>query len=235
MKRLRELAGIVTLLIITAGVGSELVRADEFSSTSYKINGVIGNSFGGGSGSTSYALESSGGESIIGTGTGGSYKLGEGYIAQLERSLQLTLDSSSIDFGTITPGSSTLRTNNVNVLTDASSYDILIHKDDDLKSGANTITASGIGTIATPLLWSEGTTKGLGFSVASSTPSLPASWSSGTKYAVIPASATSFFTRTGTTGGATDVYTINFRLDTDLSQISGIYSNVVTFTGVINP
>ena len=235
MKRVLRTFGLIALTALLAGVGSELVRADEFSSPNYKINGVVGNSFGGGTTSAAYTLESSGGESIIGNGTGGSYLLGEGYVAQIERSIQLTLDLSAIDFGTIVPGTSTTRTNNVRILTDASDYNLMINSNQNLTSGANTIAASGIGTIAAPTTWTEGTTKGMGFSVASSTPTLPPLWSTGTKYAVIPTSATTFFNRTGVGGGVQDVYGLNFRLDATNTQVSGTYTNTLTFTGVTNP
>lgn len=85
-----------TCLVIILGFVSA-VSAARFSSTSYKIDAsVVGNSFGGNTGSSSYKLTSSGGESVIGNGASGSYKMGAGYVAQLARSLQLTLQPSGL-------------------------------------------------------------------------------------------------------------------------------------------
>jgi hypothetical protein len=77
-------------------LGSYSVRADRFSGTSYKIDASVMNNFGNSSVSPSYAMTSSGGESIIGNGAGGSYLLSQGYSSQLNKSLQLSIQPSGL-------------------------------------------------------------------------------------------------------------------------------------------
>lgn len=69
------LAGLIGL--------SSGVAATRATSPSYIIDASVMDNFGGTQGSGSYRLVSGGGESIIGSGTGGSYKLAAGYVAQL--------------------------------------------------------------------------------------------------------------------------------------------------------
>ena len=77
----------------------QLAHADRFTSSGYIIDASeIGNSFGGDSSDSDYTLTSSGGESIIGQGSGGSYTLDSGYVAQLENSLQLSVQPSDLEF-----------------------------------------------------------------------------------------------------------------------------------------
>lgn len=84
------LTSVITGFFVTA-------NAERFTGGSYTIDAsVIGNSFGGDTTGGSYTLTSSGGESVIGQGSGGSYKLGSGYVAQLESSLQLTLQPGGL-------------------------------------------------------------------------------------------------------------------------------------------
>ncbi len=85
--------GVATVIV---GLFAGGVSADRFSSTSYIIDASTANNFGGTSGSASYSLTSSGGESVIGNGAGGSYKVGMGYVAQLDKSLSLTVQPSGL-------------------------------------------------------------------------------------------------------------------------------------------
>jgi hypothetical protein len=80
-------------IVVTIG---GMASATRYTSPNYTIDASVGNSFGGDSTSTDYRLTSSGGESIVGNGEGGSYKLGQGYMAQLERSLQLAVQPSGL-------------------------------------------------------------------------------------------------------------------------------------------
>ena len=93
MKRwIRLLVMGVALVAIQGAVA----HATEYSSTNYKVDGVIGGSYAGSFGSTSYKLTAVGGESVVGNGTGGSYKIGGGYTARLGNSLQLTLQPGGL-------------------------------------------------------------------------------------------------------------------------------------------
>lgn len=89
-------------------------------------------------------------------------------------------------------------------------------------------------SIASPAAWSEGTTKGLGFSL-SAAPGLDGKWGSGANYAAFPLSPTTFYTRSGYTGGIKDVIALRARLDVTTAQYTGDYENTVTITGTIIP
>lgn len=101
-------------------------------------------------------------------------------------------------------------------------------------AGSDTIPAVS-SSIASPVVWSEGTTKGLGFTLLSATPGLDSKWGTGANYAAFPSSGTTFYTRTGYTGGAKDVISMQARADITLSQPPGGYQNLVTLTGTMTP
>ncbi|HCR55626.1 TPA: hypothetical protein DIV49_01515 [Candidatus Saccharibacteria bacterium] len=90
--RLALLIGVFTLL----GVFTSAVQAAEFSSSNFKIDGVLGGSYSGAVSSTSYGLAAVGGESIVGNGSGGSYMLGQGYTSHLQQSLQLNVQPANV-------------------------------------------------------------------------------------------------------------------------------------------
>lgn len=141
---------------------------------------------------------------------------------------------TGLSLSTITPGVSNKTTFDVITLTSGSSYNLAINQDHDLQNGAYTIPAMS-GSIASPAAWSEGTTKGLGFTLKSTNATaIPASWNSGNSYAALPGTSTSFYTRTGTQS-STDVLGMQLRLDVATSQASGNYSNTMTVTGTANP
>jgi predicted outer membrane protein len=122
------------------------------------------------------------------------------------------------------------------VNTDASAYSLSIHQNQDLTSGGNSIPAVA-GSIGTPLVWDEGTTQGLGFSLFSTNATaLPGKWGSGNAYAALPTSASSFYNRVGGVGGSTkDVVDARLRLGISASQPIGNYSNQMMITGTITP
>lgn len=233
MKRVVYLVTGVVIAGILLATG-QWVTADSFSSTNYRINGVLGNSFSASTSSGSYRLESSGGESIIGNGLSSThYKLGEGYVSQLERSLTVSLASSTVSFGTVIAGSSVSVDNNITVATDYSAYNLSVHQSANLTSGANTIPAVS-GSIASPVTWNEGTTKGLGFSLssASAAGTLDSKWGGGTAYAAFPTSPTdtTFYNRNAISQYVSDAIGFRYRLDVAPSQAPGTYTNSVTIT-----
>lgn len=210
--------------------------AERFTSPSYTIDASgIGHSLSGRQTSTNYALTSAGGESLIGNAASGSYKLGQGYIAQLEQSIQLSLSPASISLGNVTPGTSNNVTVTASVITDAPDYTLAVNQNNNLESGANTIPAVS-GSIGSPVTWTEGTTKGLGFTlVSTNATAIPGSWSSGNAYAAFPGTSTSFYIRNGFSGGATDTLTMRVKLDVSTSQPVGTYTNTVTWVGTTIP
>jgi hypothetical protein len=231
MRYVRNYIGLVAVVVGLLGYCE--AAAESFSSSNYRVNGVVGNSFSSSTSSATYQLESSGGESIIGNGASGSYKLGEGYIAQLSRSLTLSSTSGAINFGTVYAGTSSTQNNTITVATDYSSYALSIHQDKNLTKGSDTIPAVS-GTIASPVSWSEGTTKGLGFTLASASAAgtLLAKWNSGASFAAIPTAPTDtvFYNRDSISAYTTDTVGFRYRLDVAGTQPSGIYTNTVTIT-----
>ncbi len=143
--------------------------------------------------------------------------------------------ASSLSFADIIPDISQNVAARAIVQTDAPGYTLAISQNQNLTSGANTI--GGIsGSIETPVLWSEGTTKGLGFTLTGGI-GLPAKWgtSPNYKYAAIPDASTSMYSRSGYSGGVKDVLTSQYRLDVPTSQTVGNYANIVTYTVTVLP
>lgn len=141
---------------------------------------------------------------------------------------------TGLTLSTVTPGASNTVLNDVIVRTDSDAYGVAVSQDHNLQKGAATIPGVS-GTIASPAAWSEGTTKGLGFTLINA-PGLDSKWSSGANYAAIPGSATSFYTRSGHASSDTiDVLNSRLRLDAAVSQETGSYSNTVTYTGTVLP
>lgn len=103
----------------------------------------------------------------------------------------------------------------------------------DVNNPSNTIPSIS-GSIASPIAWSEGTTKGLGFTILSG-PSGSGWGNGGADYAAVPAIATSFYSRSGLSGGAKDVIGLQYRLDVAATQPSGQYQNNIAYTATITP
>lgn len=101
-------------------------------------------------------------------------------------------------------------------------------------AGTDTIPAISSGTISSPVTWNEGTTKGLGFTLASA-PSLDSKWGGGTKYAAFPGTSTSVYARSGYTGGTKDTIGMEARLDVASTQALGSYRNTITLVGTMTP
>ena len=102
-----------------------------------------------------------------------------------------------------------------------------------MQNGANFIPAVS-GSIASPVTWSEGVTKGFGFTLTGA-PTLDSKWNSGAKYAAMPSSSTTFYSGTGNINGVVDVISMRLRLDIAASQSIGTYNNTITYTGTITP
>lgn len=154
-----------------------------------------------------------------------------------EYNAQNTGTPSGLSLGTITPDTSNTALADIIVQTDSGGYTLAISQNNDLTSGAYTIPAIS-GSIASPISWSESTTKGLGFTLtATNATALPGSWSGGNSYAPLPGTATSFYTRTGTQAAVGDYITMRLRADVATTQIAtaAAYSNIMTITGTITP
>lgn len=141
---------------------------------------------------------------------------------------------TGITLQTIIPGASNTADFTVTTLTIGSGYSLAMNQNHDLQSGSNTISAIS-GSIDSPTSWNEGTTKGLGFTlVDTNATAIPAKWNTGSSYAALPNSATTFYTRTGTPSSK-DILEMRLRADAQVSQTSGSYSNVMTISGTVSP
>jgi hypothetical protein len=245
MMRVVSYNKFLTLLFVIVGVGLVFVyttaHAAPLTSPNYRLDAQVMNNFGGQSTSGSYALLGSGGEAIVGNGAGGSYKLGVGYVPQTDRSLELSLDSDIVSIPEVVPGQSQSETLEATVRTDFGGYDLSIMQSSNLTYiGDPGTTISNInngGTIATPALWSEGGTKGLGFGVVSGF-NVDPKWGTAplsVKYAALPPTATPFYGKSGLSGGVEESTEIAFRLDVPSSQKSGPYSSTVTIIATARP
>lgn len=152
----------------------------------------------------------------------------------IELEAQAAYDAATgITLGDITPGVSSMVTFDAITTASTTSYGLAVNQDGDLNSGIDTIPAIP-GSVASPIAWSEGTTKGLGFTLVSGV-GISNIWDSGNKYAALPSTATTFYTRTGYTAGAKDVLGMRLRIDVELDQLAGDYINTMIITGTTIP
>lgn len=126
------------------------------------------------------------------------------------------------------------------VLTDAGGYNATISQNNNLthSDSSTTIAATNAGSLTTPGLWDDGTTKGLGFTLTGGLGLDTGKWGTGPvnyKYAALPNTATTFFSRTGLSGGVKEVTNLQFKLDVPTNQKSGGYTNIATVTAVMKP
>lgn len=143
--------------------------------------------------------------------------------------------SAGLTLGAVTAGTS--RTSDFDVITQTSAggYTLAINQNANLTNGGATIPGVS-GSIASPVTWNEGSTKGLGFTLyGTNATAIPGTWGSGGAYAALPGSATGFYTRTNYTGGTKDTLNMRLRLDTTASQAVGDYTNRMTITGTMVP
>lgn len=237
MKKLIFLKYCLVILIVVCVCAIQVQRtyADTSTSTNYRLDAAVNNSFGGQISSTNYQLLDSGGESIIGSGASGSYVLAQGYSAQILKSIQLTTPAT-LGLGAVNAGTSNTASTSLSVLTDAPGYTLSIQQNHDLQTATSSTIPPISGTISSPLTWSESSTKGLGFTLTTTNATaIPAKWSSGNAYAAVPSSATGFYTRAGYSGGTTDTLGVRFRLDVPTIQSTGLYSHTITWTATTTP
>ncbi|PLS81520.1 hypothetical protein CYG49_01850 [Candidatus Saccharibacteria bacterium] len=143
---------------------------------------------------------------------------------------------NSLTFATLDAVSSKTVASKAVVQTDAPGYTIALSQNGNMTSGANSIPAISSGTITTPVAWNEGVTEGLGFTLTSGS-GLDSKWgtSPNFNYAAIPGASTSFYTRSGYTGGVKDILSVQHRVDIPGSQPVGDYKNTVTYTATMIP
>ncbi len=137
----------------------------------------------------------------------------------------------------ITPGTSQNYSVDAVVRTNAGGYDLYVQAPNPLTHTNTVTTLPGVsGSIASPILWSEGTTKGFGFTLTGGT-QLEGSWGSTPNfmYAALPTAATVFHSRTGLNGGVPETTTIQYRADAAPVQKQGTYTTTVVYTATLKP
>ncbi len=183
--------------------------------------------------------------SIAGVSGTGQYTGLVDEVKLFERALsyeEITADYTAQDNGvlsgltlqTIIPGVSNEADFTVIIDTNGSSYTVALNQNHDLQFGANTILPIS-GSIATPASWTEGTTKGFGFTLMdTNATAIDPKWNSGVSYAALPNTATTVYTRTGVPS-TKDTLDMQLRADTPSSQPSGAYSNTMYISGTVSP
>ncbi len=224
-------------IILLAAVflfGVSWIPVFAMSSTNYKISADSINSGGSLGSSANYKSLDSIGEGFTGSGASANFKTNLGFEPMLQQnssstSLTFSLDSSTKNIGSITTGTPINSTTTASVTTDAvGGYDLYVAENNDLKhtDGATTIAPYSC-TIAAPCAWS-GT--GFGFSLNSGT-SIESKWGTNpnNNYAAFPTTSTLIHTKAGFASGV-DTTVIGYKLDVPLSQKSGNYTNILTYT-----
>jgi len=159
-------------------------------------------------------------------------------------SLTFSVDSNSLNFGSLLPGSVITGTTQTTVTTNypngyaLAASDNVAGSDSCLLSGSTRI-ADYAGTITTPTSW---TGTGLGISLYSATGKNTAQWGSGStesdsanKYAGVPQNATTIHSKSGSPT-LSDISKIGYKLVVPNSQKTGSYSGDITYTvtGALN-
>lgn len=139
----------------------------------------------------------------------------------------------------ITPGTSQSYSVDLVVRTNAPAYDLSMQAPTPLTHTDHATTFPDItGTIASPILWNEGTTKGFGFTLTAGY-GLESGWgtSPNYEYAAVPSSDTVFHSRPGTsmTDGTPETTTVQYRADAASSQKQGTYSTNIIYTATLKP
>ncbi len=83
-------------LAVAAALFPAASYAAVLQSPHFRLDPNVAGAFGGTSASGSYKLQDIGGETVVGAGSSASYKLVQGYVAQLQQSIQLTVLPSGV-------------------------------------------------------------------------------------------------------------------------------------------
>lgn len=200
-------------------------------SANYRIESDVIGIGGNSSGSASYNISDTLGQSVIGLGTSANYAVQEGFWHTVNFSISMSLDSQNLNLGLATPGTPVTGQTAVSVITDAwGGFDLLTSQNHAMThTDAVTTIPDYVCAIASPCAWSG---SGLGFTINSGT-SVEAKWgtSPNYNYAYFPLSPTTFHTKGGYASGA-DQTVVGYKLDAPITQKSGIYSNTITITAM---
>jgi hypothetical protein len=203
-------------------------------SNNYKINADSIDTGGSLSSSANFKMGDTLGEVVTGEGASASYRMKAGYQYMINSYLSLAVDFSSVDLGSLIPGSPVTGQTLLTVSTDSwGGYTLNVSKDQPmtLVAGAETIPDHN-GTIATPLAWQAPDNLGFGFTIISGTGVDTVKWGSGPyNYAAFPDLATTVHAKTGFSSAA-DNTIIGYKADVDNDQGGGAYACTITYTAV---
>lgn len=150
--------------------------------------------------------------------------------------------NTAIVIPTVIPGQSQDALLDMIVATDAGGYNATIKQTRNLRHTDNSTSVPNLnngGTITSPALWDEGTTKGLGLTLIGGDPAPPALWGTGPvsyKYSPLATTALTFYSRDGQSeGAAKETTNMQFKLDVPSSQKAGQYSNTITVSATTKP
>ncbi|MCX6810179.1 MAG: hypothetical protein NTY30_00355, partial [Candidatus Berkelbacteria bacterium] len=159
-------------------------------------------------------------------------------------SLTFSVDSNTLAFGSLLPGSVLTGTTQTTVTTNyPNGYSLAASDGSDTNSAlaqGGTYVADYASTITTPTAWSSGT--GLGICLFSATGKNTTQWGTGTtetdsnnKYAGVPQNATTIHSKTGSPT-LSDLSKIGYKLVVPDTQKTGAYSGIITYTvtGALN-
>lgn len=166
--------------------------------------------------------------SISGVAESSNYGLDTAFPAVTGVTISLSLDSATVNLGSLTPGTPITGTTTATVATDSSAGFILAIQKDKLMTHTDTTTTISdfSGTIATPTTYTSGVDTGLGFTVSAGT-SVDSKWSSGTKFAGIPTQIKTTYHSLISSISSPNNTTITYKLDVPGTQKAGTYSTSV--------
>lgn len=153
----------------------------------------------------------------------------------------------TVELGVLTAGTPVTGSTTCTVTTNnATGYTLNVKRDDADTTMDNTADAAVNiadlpNTIAgaspnNPITWTDGTTKGLGYTVASTTATGGSiTWSnSGANYVGFTTAGENIMTSTGYDASSTTTV-VNYKLDVPSTQQAGTYDGVITYTATTNP
>jgi hypothetical protein len=184
---------------------------------------------GGESSSGNYGLEDSLGETVVGPSDSSNYMEQQGFWQGEDPYLLLEVDSSSVNFGSLIPGTSATAQSLITVTTNAvTGYDLYISQNNDLTHTTEPDTIAAIAcNISSPCSWPG---DGFGFSVIAGS-EVEAKWgnSPNFNYAAFPTSSTNFHS-TSYYNSSPDDTTVQYKVQIPDIQVAGEYTNQVTYT-----
>lgn len=209
-------------------------------STNYEMDGAFG-SFGDRKSSTNYRLTDTGGVLAAGAGTSTNYKLGQGfqYWNITNNRLELTISSTTIAFGTLTPGTPATGNHDLTVISDApSGYQVTAQETSRLanltyagKYIPDTTGDSGTITHTTTGAWTSNSIYGFGYTLANVV-GTDAAFTSGSGYrnfadATTPEDPVAVMSKGSATSSSQ--VTVTYKVNASGTQEPGSYETKITY------